>query len=236
MGMQTILDKVVKDTILFLLFDQILRVFIMALIVEFARPLSDDILFIITTLLRFFSGLRFLNTFTIIMVRYILVFYHTYLNIFDEKVTRRIIRCLVCILSAMIAACDSGNNHMLMYYFLKGEETLFTKKSPKFMIMSISIIVIVLIITQYQIEKFKKSVDSQSFDNLETIQDSQVAGRCINQMHFNPYRMEIITGFFLGLINVFFQLSLYFSALNFFARMCSIIRITHVWFSTGCSF
>ena len=209
MGMQTILDKVVKDTILFLLFDQILRVFIMALIVEFARPLSDDILFIITTLLRFFSGLRFLNTFTIIMVRYILVFYHTYLNIFDEKVTRRIIRCLVCILSAMIAAGDSGNNHMLMYYFLKGEETLFTKKSPKFMIMSISIIVIVLIITQYQIEKFKKSVDSQSFDNLETIQDSQVAGRCINQMHFNPYRMEIITGFFLGLINVFFQLSLY---------------------------
>ena len=128
MGMQTILDKVVKDTILFLLFDQILRVFIMALIVEFARPLSDDILFIITTLLRFFSGLRFLNTFTIIMVRYILVFYHTYLNIFDEKVTRRIIRCLVSILSAMIAACDSGNNHMLMYYFLKGEETLFTKK------------------------------------------------------------------------------------------------------------
>ena len=91
MGMQTILDKVVKDTILFLLFDQILRVFIMAFFVEFARPLSDNILFIITTLLRFFSGLRFLNTFTIIMVRYILVFYHTYLNIFDEQVTRRII-------------------------------------------------------------------------------------------------------------------------------------------------
>ena len=68
MGMQTILDKVVKDTILFLLFDQILRVFIMAFFVEFARPLSDNILFIITTLLRFFSGLRFLNTFTIIYV------------------------------------------------------------------------------------------------------------------------------------------------------------------------
>ena len=209
MGMQTILDKVVKDTILFLLFDQILRVFIMALIVEFARPLSDDILFIITTLLRFFSGLRFLNTFTIIMVRYILVFYHTYLNIFDEKVTRRIIRCLVCILSAMIAAGDSGNNHMLMYYFLKGEETLLTKKSPKFMIMSISIIVIVLIITQYQIEKFKKSVDSQSFDNLEAIQDNQVAGKCINQTHFNPHRIEIITGLLLVFINAFFQLSLY---------------------------
>ena len=47
MGMQTILDKLVKDTIIFVLFDQTIRVFIMALIVEFARPLSDGILFII---------------------------------------------------------------------------------------------------------------------------------------------------------------------------------------------
>ena len=99
MGMQTILDKLVKDTIIFVLFNQTIRVFIMALIVEFARPLSDGILFIITTLLRFFSALRFLSTFSIIMVRYILVFYHTYLNIFDEKVTRRIIRCFVFIFS-----------------------------------------------------------------------------------------------------------------------------------------
>ena len=117
LGMQTILDKVAKDTILSVLFDQILRVFVMGLIVEFARPLSDDMAFIITTLVHFFSVLRVCCIFSVIIVRYILVFYHTYLNIFDEKVTRRIIRCLVCILSAMIAAGDSGNNHMLMYYF-----------------------------------------------------------------------------------------------------------------------
>ena len=46
LGMQTILDKVAKDTILSVLFDQILRVFVMGFIVEFARPLSDDIIFI----------------------------------------------------------------------------------------------------------------------------------------------------------------------------------------------
>ena len=69
---------------------------------------------------------------------------------------------------------------------------------------------IVLIISQYQIEKFKKAVDSRSFDNLETIQVGQGAERCLNQMHFNPYRVEIMTGLSFGLIIFIFQSSLYF--------------------------
>ena len=59
LGMLTKLDKVARDTILSVLFDQILRVFLMGLIVEFARPLSDDMAFIITTLVHFFSVLFF---------------------------------------------------------------------------------------------------------------------------------------------------------------------------------
>ena len=69
LGMQTILDKVVKDTILSVLFDQIIRVFVMGLIVEFARPLGDDLALIITTLLHFFSVLKFWYIFSVIMVR-----------------------------------------------------------------------------------------------------------------------------------------------------------------------
>ena len=87
LGMQTILDKVVKDTILSVLFDQILRVLVMGLIVEFTIPLSENTAFIIMTLIHFFSVLRVWYIFSVIVVRYILVFYHTYLNIFDEKVT-----------------------------------------------------------------------------------------------------------------------------------------------------
>ena len=66
------------------------------------------------------------------------------------------------------------------------------------MLYLLIIIAIVLIVTQYQIENFKKAVDSQSFDNLETIQERQEAELCINQMHLNPYRIEIITGLLLG--------------------------------------
>ena len=80
LGMQTILDKVVKDTILSVLFDQILRVLVMGLIVEFTIPLSENMAFIIMTLIHFFSVLRVWYIFSVIVVRYVLVFYHTHLN------------------------------------------------------------------------------------------------------------------------------------------------------------
>ena len=208
LGMQTILDKVVKDAIICVLFDLILRVFVMGLIVEFARPLDDDVSFFIMTLLHFFSVSRFWILFSVIIVRYMLVFYHTYLNIFDESITRRIIRYFVCILSAIIVLADSGNKNT-KYYLLKGDESLDIKAVPIFITISSIIIAIVLIITQYQIENFKKAVDSQSFNNLETIQEGQESELCINHMHLNPYRIEIITGLILGLINGFFLLWLY---------------------------
>ena len=40
--MQTLLDKVVKDAITCIMFHQILGVFIIGLIVKFARSLTDD--------------------------------------------------------------------------------------------------------------------------------------------------------------------------------------------------
>ena len=209
LGMQTLLDKVVKDAITCILFHQILGVFIIGLIVEFTRPLKDDVAFIITTLFRFSTVSRFWTIFSVIMVRYVLVFYPTYLDIFDEIITRRIIRCLVCIFSAIIVMADSTNNEK--YYLLKGFDSLDIEKSPKFLTMLFIFLVIVLIITQYQIEKFKKSVDSQCFDNLKTIQDGQEGGqRQRNQMDSNTYKTEIITGISLGLLNAFFQLLIYF--------------------------
>ena len=59
LGKQTILDKIVKDTILSMLLDQMIRVIVMSLIVEFARPLGEDMAIIITNLLHFFSVLKF---------------------------------------------------------------------------------------------------------------------------------------------------------------------------------
>ena len=227
LGMQTILDKVAKDTILSVLFDQILRVFVMGLIVEFARPLSDDMAFIITTLVHFFSVLFRCYILSVIIVRYLLVFYHIYLNNFDEKVIRKIIRCFVCIFSAIIVLVDSTNNSK--YYLLIGDESLDPKTGPKFLSMLGILILIVLIISQYQIEKFKKAVDSRSFDNLETIQVGQGAERCLNQMHFNPYRVEIITGLSFGLIIAIFQSSLYFWHGDLYINRLRKTLLVQVW-------
>ena len=103
LGMQTILDKVAKDTIMCVLFHQVLKVFVTFLMCEFAGQFRDDVALIISILLMFFNIMRLWQFISVIIIRYMLVFYHTYLNKFDEKVTRRIIRSFVCISSAIIA-------------------------------------------------------------------------------------------------------------------------------------
>ena len=89
LGMQTILDEVVKDTIMCVLLNQVLRVFVSHLMLEFARQLEDAVALIVTKLVIFFTAMRLWQFFSVIIVRYMLVFYHTYLNKFDEKITRR---------------------------------------------------------------------------------------------------------------------------------------------------
>ena len=119
LGMQTVLDKLVKDTIMCVLLNQVLRVFVSHLMLEFARQLEDVVALIATKLMIFFIAMRLWQFFSVIIVRYMLVFYHTYLNIFDEKVIRRIIRSFVCISSATIALLDETKDNIL-YQILPG--------------------------------------------------------------------------------------------------------------------
>ena len=98
LGMQTVLDKLVKDTIMCVLLHQVLRVFVSHLMCQFARQLGDDVALIVSKLVIFLTAMRLWQFFSVIIVRYMLVFYHTYLNM-----SRRIIRGFVCISSATIA-------------------------------------------------------------------------------------------------------------------------------------
>ena len=206
LGMETILDKVAKDTIMCVLFHQVLKVFLTCLMFEFARQFVDDVALIMSKLLIFFTATRLFQFFWVIIVRYILVFYPTYLNMFDEKVTRRIIRCCVCISSTITALLDENT---FSYQILTGESLdldIFTRRKLSIIIFFITFIS--LIVTQYQIEKFKRSVDGQSFDNLEFIQENKRDGRCRNQMNFNVYRTELITAAFTFLAKALFILFL----------------------------
>ena len=212
LGMQTILDKVAKDTIMCVLFHQVLIVFVTCLMCHFEGQFGDDVALIISILQIFFNNMRLWQFILVIIVRYMLVFYHTYHNKFDEKVTRRIIRSFVCISSAIIALLlDSKDT--LRFKILTGRSLgldFFAKKS--FIPVLFIIIIISLIVTQYQIEKFKKSVDGQSFDNLESIQEGD--DRCRNQMNFNVYRTELITAAFTFLTKALSILLLWFFPLD----------------------
>ena len=214
LGMQTILDEVVKDTIMCVLLNQVLRVFVPHLIIEFARQLEDVVALIATKLMIFFIAMRLWQFFSVIIVRYMLVFYHTYLNMFDEKVTRRIIRSFVCISSATIALLVETKDDIL-YQILPGGSldldilTWILTNTTVIIPVIFIITLISLIITQYQIEKFKRIVDGQSFDNLEFIQENRRDDRCRNQMNFNVYRIELITAAFTFFAKVLFILLLW---------------------------
>ena len=214
LGMQTVLDKLAKDTIMFVLLHQVLRVFVSHLICQFARQLGDEEALIVSKLVFFFTAMRLWQFFSVIIVRYMLVFYHTYLNMFDEKVIRRIIRSFVCISSATIALLVE-TKETIVYHMLPGGSLdldiltwILTRK--KFIPVIFIITLISLIVTQYQIEKFKRIVDGQSFDNLEFIQENRRDDRCRNQMNFNVYRIELITAAFTFLAKGLFLLSLLF--------------------------
>ena len=159
------------------------------LIIEYyARPLPSDVAFMISFLYYFVAAIRLWQFLMVVMVRYILVFYHTYLNAFDEKDIRRFIRIFVCIFSAIPALVDSKIT--LRYHFLSSQEYQYPYMIIKRILLPILFIItfISLIFTQYQIEKFKKTVDSGQWSaNLKTDE------KCMNQMNFNIYRIELIT-------------------------------------------
>ena len=208
LGMQTVLDKLVKDTIMCVLLHQVLRVFVSHLMCQFARQLGNDVALIVSKLVIFLTAMRLWQFFSVIIVRYMLVFYHTYLNMFDEKVTRRIIQGFVCISSATIAFLVEAKDTFVYPILASGSLELGNVFRHRFIPVIFIITFISLIVTQYQIEKFKKSVDGQSFDNLAVIQENKRDDRCSNQMNFNVYRIELITAAFNFLAKALFNLLL----------------------------
>ena len=159
LGMQTVLDKLAKDTIMCVLLHQVLRVFVSHLICQFARQLGEEEALIVSKLVIFFTAMRLWQFFSVIIVRYMLVFYHTYLNMFDEKVTRRIIRGFVCISSATIAQLVEAKDTFVYTILVSGSLELGNVFRHRFIPVTFIITFISLIVTQYKIEKFKKSVD-----------------------------------------------------------------------------
>ena len=101
------------------------------------------------------------------------VFYQNVMNNVDDCLVTRITRSFVgC--TAMISAIMTDFENIHGYQFLTGKESNVEAVSVKPMIFAVSICLIILILTQYQIEKYKKSVDSQvQFGQLEASKGNQ---------------------------------------------------------------
>ena len=186
LGMQTLVDQMVKDTIYLAVFFEII-LSILRLINQLTRPSSHSIAVLFTLVNQFsrLTGLWQLNM--IFLMRYLYVFHYANLNNIDEKLIKRITRCSVGILSTIITLMAMGNveNTHVYQHLINGD--IIPGMNPVKMTAIISLVIIIII--QFKIEMFKKSVDTRQFDQLETGEDQFV--NC-QYLKLETYRIEVL--------------------------------------------
>ena len=156
--MQTILDQMINDRIYLVI--SIWATDIMVIIsIEFMTPLNPYIALTITILNRVCSIAGIWQFSAILVIRYLLVFYQKLMNSVDESLVKRIARSFVTFTSIffiLISDLESTGIYQLI--------SITTGKVQKYGFNELFIIdaincLIILIVTQYQIEMFRKSVD-----------------------------------------------------------------------------
>ena len=201
LGMQTMVDQMVKDIIYLSVFFEIIHCII--IIVQLTRPLSHymAVLFTLVILFLRLSGLCQLSM--IFLVRYLYVFHYANLNMVDEKLMKRITRCSVGILSTilLLMAMSNVENTILYQHFTDGDS--IPVLNPV-LALTVFISLVIIIIIQFKIEMFKKSVDTKQFDQLESGEDQ--FGNC-QYLKLETYRIEVLILVF----GILFTLSLYWS-------------------------
>ena len=204
LGMQTLVDQMVKDTIYLAIFFEII-LSILRLITQLTRPISYSIAVLFTLVNQFsrLTGLWQLNM--IFLMRYFYVFHYANLNIIDENLMKRITRCSVGILSTILALMAIGNveNTHIYQHLIDGD--MIPGMNPIKMTAIISLVIIIII--QFKIEMFKKSVDTKKFDQLESGEDQ--FGKC-QYLKLETYRIEVLILVFGMLI----MMSLYWSMIT----------------------
>ena len=170
LGMQTINDQMIKDLIyISLLFwiDTIITEFI----AEYKSNLLNHDVALFIIVLNVMVGIAAVWQMSMILImRYMSVFYHVVMNNVDDRLVTRVTRSFVGFTAIMSAMMINFEN-TFVYQFLTGgkESNDFNLLPVKPMILAVAICLIILILTQYKIEMFKKSVESQAaqFDQLE---------------------------------------------------------------------
>ena len=116
------------------------------------------------------------------------------MNSIDECFVKRLVRSFVCIIS-IISALISDLENTIVYekqvteISMRHDTLLQPAQAPKIILISAIVCVIILIVTQYKIEMFKKSVDVQAkFNQLEEDENNQVS----NRTNYNQNTVRIV--------------------------------------------
>ena len=166
LSMRTIFDEIVKDYIYLKIIDWLANI-VMDIVVNFLIPVNNNVAMLIIISRRTIVMAGIFQLIAIMLIRYLYVFHQTLLN--NE--------CLVMFLTRLLVACTALTTTLIGdlknaddYYLIMGkskEGFVHFKTNMIFVLICL----IVLIITEYKINKFKKSVDSQQ-------QFDETRGRC----------------------------------------------------------
>ena len=208
LGMQTLTDEMVKDSIYLMLVFEILTTILLQMILEFTRPIGHFLAILFTLLLQFVALLTIWQFNMIFWMRYLNVFHQALLNNFDERLIKRTTRCTVGLASTITMAITMGNlEKTLLYQVMTDDSGPIQLMNPLTISKMICLITIVGI--QLKIEAFKKSVDSQGLGTVqEGVRENDLDQGGISQHveQLKTYRIEILILTFGIFINIFLWL------------------------------
>ena len=206
LAMKTIFDAIIKEFIYLKILDWLLNVFI-DIVINFLSPLDYYVALLIIISRRTIIMAGLFQLIAIMLIRYLYVFHQTLLN--NE--------CLVMFMTKLLVAYTALTTTLIAgdfenaddYYLIIGkskENYGFINSKPNMIVAMIGMIV--LIITEYKIIKFKKSVDSrQQFDEIPAAAGEE-EGNCI--CYFKKYSDRIV----FGILFVLFLCTFLYSVIN----------------------
>ena len=169
LGMQTINDQMIKDKIYTSSLYWFINIISEIIFNYKANPLNHNLALFIALMNAFVVIASVWQMSVLLVIRYMSVFYQNVMNNVDDCLIIKITRSFVG-LTALISVIAMDFENIHGFQLLTGKESKDDSWFPvKPIIFSVLFCLIILILTQYQIEKFKKSVDCQAqFDQMET--------------------------------------------------------------------
>ena len=166
LSMRTIFDEIVKDYIYLKIIDWLANI-VMDIVVNFLIPVNNNVAMLIIISRRTIVMAGIFQLIAIMLIRYLYVFHQTLLN--NEFLvmlqTRFFVTC-TALTTTLIGDLKNTDDYYLMIGKSKENEGSVRSKTNVNVIV-VLICLIVLTITEYKINKFKKSVDSQQqFDEM----------------------------------------------------------------------